>query len=32
MLRFIAGFFIGTLFGWTILSWLVPKIINLMGG
>ncbi len=32
MLKFIAGFLIGTLFGWKILNWLIPKIINFIGG
>ncbi len=33
MLQFIAGFVIGTFFGWKILNWLIPIIINkFMGG
>lgn len=32
MLKFILGFVIGTLFGWKLLSWIVPIILNKLGG
>ena len=32
MLKFVIGFVIGTLFGWQILNWLIPIILNKIGG
>jgi|TARA_R100000093_G_scaffold34741_1_gene18359 hypothetical protein len=32
LLSFVGGFIVGTLFGWKILNWLAPKILELISG
>ena len=32
IINFVTGFIIGTLFGWKIVNWILPKIIDWIGG